>query len=51
VKQEVKAAGFELVGESDILRNKGDPRTAKVFDAPIQGHTDQFVLKFRKPRK
>jgi predicted methyltransferase len=37
VKQEVKAAGFELVGESDILRNKDDPHTAKVFDAPIQG--------------
>ena len=51
VKQEVKAAGFELVGESAILRNKGDPRTAKVFEAPIQGHTDQFVLKFRKPNK
>lgn len=51
VKQELKAAGFELAGESGILRNKGDPRTAKVFEPPIQGHTDQFVLKFRKPKK
>jgi predicted methyltransferase len=51
VKQEVKAAGFELVGESDILRNKDDPHTGKVFEPPIQGHTDQFLLKFRKPRK
>jgi predicted methyltransferase len=51
VKQEVKAAGFELVGESDILRNKDDPHTAKVFEPPIQGHTDQFLLKFRKPKK
>lgn len=51
VKQEMKAAGFELAGESDILRNKDDPRTGKVFEAPIQGHTDQFVLKFRKPKK
>ena len=51
VKQEVKAAGFELAGESDILRNKDDPRTGKVFDPPIQGHTDQFILKFRKPKK
>jgi predicted methyltransferase len=50
VKQEVKAAGFELVGESKILRNKDDPHTAKVFDASIQGHTDQFLLKFRKPK-
>jgi predicted methyltransferase len=51
VKQEVKAAGFELAGESDILRNKDDPRTGKVFEPPIQGHTDQFILKFRKPKK
>jgi len=51
VKQEVKAAGFELAGESDILRNKDDPRTGKVFEPPIQGHTDQFLLKFRKPKK
>jgi predicted methyltransferase len=50
VKSEVKAAGFELVGESKILRNKDDPHTAKVFEPPIQGHTDQFILKFRKPK-
>jgi predicted methyltransferase len=49
VKQEVEAAGFKLVDESDILRNKEDPRTAKVFDPSIQGHTDQFILKFTKP--
>jgi predicted methyltransferase len=49
VKQEVEAAGFKFVGESNILRNKADPRTAKVFDPSIQGHTDQFILKFRKP--
>ena len=49
VKQEVTAAGFKLSGESDILRNKTDPHTAKVFDPEIRGHTDQFVLKFKKP--
>jgi len=49
VKQEVTGAGFKLVGESDILRNKSDPHTAKVFDPEIRGHTDQFVLKFKKP--
>jgi predicted methyltransferase len=49
VKQEVESAGFKFVGESDILRNKADPRTAKVFDPSIQGHTDQFILKFAKP--
>ncbi len=51
VKKEVEAAGFVLVGESDILRNKDDPHTAKVFDGSIQGHTDQFILKFRKPKQ
>jgi predicted methyltransferase len=49
VRQEVTAAGFKLVGESDILRNKSDPHTAKVFDPEIRGHTDQFALTFRKP--
>jgi predicted methyltransferase len=49
VKKEVTAAGFKLVGESSILRNKSDPHTAKVFDPEIRGHTDQFVLKFKKP--
>jgi predicted methyltransferase len=49
VKQEVTAAGFKLVGESEVLRNKADAHTAKVFDAEIRGHTDQFMLKFRKP--
>lgn len=51
VKQEVKAAGFEFAGESQVLRNKSDPHTGKVFEGPIQGNTDQFVLKFRKPKK
>ncbi len=49
VKKEVEAAGFRLVAESNILRNKADDRTAKVFDLAIRGKTDQFVLKFRKP--
>jgi predicted methyltransferase len=49
VKQEVTAAGFKLAAESDALRNKADPHTAKVFDAEIKGHTDQFMLKFKKP--
>jgi len=50
VKREVTAAGFVLDGESDILRNPADPRTAIVFDPGIRGKTDQFVLRFRKPR-
>ena len=50
VKQEAESAGFVLVSESDVLRNPADPRTGLVFDPAIRGHTDQFVLKFRKPR-
>jgi predicted methyltransferase len=50
VKQEVEAAGFKFVAESDVLRNKDDPHTDKVFDGAIRGHTDQFILKFRKPK-
>ena len=28
-----------------------DPRTVIVFDPSIRGHTDQFLLKFRKPAR
>ena len=49
VKREVLAAGFVLDGESDILANTADPRTASVFDASIRGRTSQFMLRFRKP--
>jgi predicted methyltransferase len=49
VKQQVEAAGFEFVGESDVLHNAADDHKAKVFDDAIRGHTDQFVYKFRKP--
>jgi predicted methyltransferase len=49
VTREVLAAGFVLVGKSDLLRQPGDDRKLKVFDPAIRGRTDQFILKFRKP--
>lgn len=49
VKQQVEAAGFEYVGELDVLRNPKDDHKLTVFDKSIRGHTDQFVYKFRKP--
>ena len=49
VKKEVEAAGFKLIGESNVLRNPKDSRTVKVFDPSIRGYTDQFILKFQKP--
>lgn len=50
VKKEVEAAGFVLEGESNALRNPADPHTAAIFDPVLRGHTDQFILKFRKPK-
>ena len=51
VLHEVEAAGFKLVAESTVLANPEDPRTTGVFDKSIRGHTDQFILKFRKPKR
>ncbi|WBO21459.1 class I SAM-dependent methyltransferase [Sphingomonas abietis] len=50
VKKEVLAAGFVADGESDALRNPADPHSANVFDPSIRGKTDQFILRFRKPK-
>jgi predicted methyltransferase len=51
VKAQVLAAGFVLAGESDALRNPADDRTKLVFDKAVRGKTDQFTLKFRKPKR
>ena len=50
VRREVEAAGFKFEGESTLLANPSDPHTTGVFDPSIQGRTDQFILKFRRPR-
>ncbi|MBS0385869.1 MAG: class I SAM-dependent methyltransferase [Proteobacteria bacterium] len=50
VRREVEAAGFVYEAESQVLRNPADRRTERVFDADIRGHTDQFAMRFRKPR-
>jgi predicted methyltransferase len=50
VKTEVTAAGFMLEAESAILASPADDHTKFVFDPAIRGHTDQFLLRFRKPR-
>ena len=51
VRAQVLAAGFVLDGQSNLLQNPADPHTDKVFAPAIKGHTDQFVMKFRKPAK
>lgn len=43
-------AGFRLEAESPLFANPDDPKTALVFDPAIRGRTDQFTLRFRKPR-
>src|SRR5262249_39847492 len=50
VKKEVEAAGFKFEGESNVLHNASDNHTEKVFEADVKGKTDQFILKFRKPK-
>jgi len=43
-------AGFRLEAQSDLYARPSDPRTVNVFDPAIRGQTDQFTLRFRKPR-
>jgi predicted methyltransferase len=50
VIREVEAAGFKLAGRSDILRHPADDHTGKVFDSGVRGKTDQFLLRFVKPK-
>jgi predicted methyltransferase len=49
IRAEVTAAGFVLEAHSDLLRNPDDTHALRVFDPAIRYHTDQVVLKFRKP--
>ncbi len=51
VRADFERAGFEFVGESDILRNAGDDRSKSVFDPGIRGRTDRVVYRFRRPRR
>lgn len=49
VIREVEAAGFKLAAEGNALHRTADDHTKSVFDKSIQGHTDQFMLRFVKP--
>jgi predicted methyltransferase len=50
VKKQLIAAGFQYAGESKVLRNADDDMTKKIFDATAPDTTNQFILKFRKPK-
>lgn len=49
VVRDLVKVGFVTAGSSMALRNPADTRNKVVFDKAIRGHTDQFVLIFRKP--
>lgn len=51
VKTDLFAAGFVFDGESAILANAEDDHSKIVFDPSVKGRTDQFLYRFRKPRK
>jgi predicted methyltransferase len=49
VIDEVTKAGFVLDGESSIYANPADDYARSVFDEGERGHTDRFLLRFKKP--
>jgi predicted methyltransferase len=50
VKAAAKAAGFVLEEESSLLAHPGDDRAKSVFDPALRRKTDQFLLRYRKPK-
>jgi predicted methyltransferase len=51
IKQEVTAAGFELVQESNLLAQPSDERKQMPFAPGLRGKTDQTTFVFRKPAR
>jgi predicted methyltransferase len=51
VIREVTAAGFKLQAEGTFLHRDSDDHSLPIFDKQVQGHTDQYALRFVKPRR
>lgn len=49
VRAAVKQAGFEIDSESSLLAVPTDTHDLFVFDPSVQGKTDRFLLRLRKP--
>lgn len=49
VKPMIEAAGLTLEEESALLANPADDYTKGVFDPSVQGKTDQFLIRYKKP--
>jgi predicted methyltransferase len=47
-RQDWESRGLKLVAHSDILRRPDDPRDKLSYKPPALGHTDRFLLVFRK---
>jgi predicted methyltransferase len=45
----ITKAGFVIEAESKLLANPADDHTKGVFDPALRGHTDQFMIRARKP--
>ena len=50
IVEEMKAAGFDLLIDSNILANPNDDLTKMVFEKGYRGTTDRAVYVFQKPR-
>jgi predicted methyltransferase len=50
VKKDLASVGFVFEAESKLLHNPKDEHKLAAHDAAFKGVTDQFMLKFRKPR-
>jgi predicted methyltransferase len=50
VIREVTSAGFKLAAEGKFLRRPADNHHLSIFDPKVRAHTDQYALKFVKPR-
>lgn len=48
VQMDIERRGFNLVANSNVLRNPDDPRTMNVYTKDIRGKTDRFVMLFQK---
>lgn len=48
VRADFEAAGFEFVGQSDLLANTADDHTLISLDDSFHRNTDRFILKFVK---
>jgi predicted methyltransferase len=50
VIREVTSAGFKLAAEGKFLHRPADNHHLSIFDPKVRSHTDQYALKFVKPR-